>query len=66
VPLAADLAAGLQHLHSKGVVHRDLRPAHVLLDGEDVFFFQGLILGLIWEVKGDGPFCSIIWGRNRI
>jgi len=28
----ADVAAGLQHAHSKGVVHRDIKPSNLILD----------------------------------
>src|SRR5580765_3213282 len=32
--IAAELAAGLAHAHSRDVVHRDLKPANVLFDSE--------------------------------
>ena len=32
--LGVDLAGGLLHLHARGCLHCDLRPANVLLDGE--------------------------------
>jgi serine/threonine protein kinase len=31
VGIAADVAAGLAHLHASGVVHRDVRPLTVLV-----------------------------------
>jgi serine/threonine protein kinase len=32
--VAFAIAAGMNHLHSKGIVHRDLKPANVLLDAQ--------------------------------
>ena len=30
--LLSQVAAGLDHVHSRGLVHRDLKPANILLD----------------------------------
>jgi serine/threonine protein kinase len=32
--IAAGMAAGLSHLHARGLVHRDLKPANILFDEE--------------------------------
>jgi serine/threonine-protein kinase len=33
--IAMEIAAGLAHLHERGMVHRDLKPANVVFDEED-------------------------------
>jgi eukaryotic-like serine/threonine-protein kinase len=32
--VAADVAAGLEHAHSRGVIHRDLKPVNIWLDAD--------------------------------
>jgi hypothetical protein len=43
--LGRDLAAGLEHLHDRGVVHRDLSPGNVLLTPSGVVIAD---LGMAW------------------
>ena len=33
--LASQLACGVKHIHALGVLHRDLKPSHILLRYED-------------------------------
>lgn len=36
VPLALQACAGLQHAHNAGLVHRDVKPANLLVRGDDI------------------------------
>jgi serine/threonine protein kinase len=63
--LFADVAAGLQHVHERGLVHRDVKPANVMVrpDGRAVL----LDLGLAYspgEQLPDDP--SIVGGRGYV
>ncbi|GAB4836722.1 hypothetical protein Ancab_001636 [Ancistrocladus abbreviatus] len=53
--LSLDIARGMQHLHSQGILHRDLKSENLLL-GEDVCEgsrFWYLVLGVsVWQCEG--------------
>ncbi|PRW59606.1 kinase [Chlorella sorokiniana] len=48
--LGRDLAAAVQHLHSKGILHCDLKPSNILLDGNGRLRLGGLGISRRFEV----------------
>jgi hypothetical protein len=47
VPLVALLADGLAHVHSRGVVHRDVKPSNILLDRQGVPYLVDFGIALL-------------------
>jgi serine/threonine protein kinase len=47
VPLVALLADGLAHVHSRGVVHRDVKPSNILLDGQGLPYLSDFGIALL-------------------
>jgi serine/threonine protein kinase len=47
VPLVALLADGLAHVHSRGVVHRDVKPSNILLDRQGLPYLGDFGIALL-------------------
>ena len=55
VELVATVAEALHHAHKHGLVHRDIKPGNILLDGADKPFVADFGLALREEDVGTGP-----------
>ena len=55
VTWVATLADALHYAHTKGLVHRDVKPANVLLDGQQQAYLCDFGLALREEQYGQGP-----------
>ncbi|MCG8651435.1 MAG: serine/threonine protein kinase, partial [Pirellulales bacterium] len=60
--LMAQAARGLEHAHSKGVIHRDVKPANLLIDGEGVV--RLLDMGLALVSAGDDESLTVANNEN--
>ena len=56
VSLATQIAAGMQHAHDQGVVHRDLKPGNILLDNSNTPYVADF--GLAKREGGDRTIAS--------
>jgi serine/threonine protein kinase len=59
VDIMRQVLAGLRHLHSLGILHRDLRAANVLVESLDPIQVSFLLLSLSIAAEGQQAFSAI-------
>ncbi len=59
VDIMRQVVAGLRHLHSLGILHRDLRAANVLVESLDPVQVNFLLLSLSIAAEGQQVFSAI-------
>ncbi|MEZ6120515.1 MAG: protein kinase [Pirellulaceae bacterium] len=55
IQIVAQLAQALHYAHAQGVVHRDVKPANILIDAQDKAYLADFGIALQEEQWGDGP-----------
>jgi len=63
--MSRQIASGLKYLHEKGIVHGDLTPNNVLIDGNDKLCLADFGLSMILAESGNPTFNSCHAGNVR-
>lgn len=56
IPIALDIARGMEYVHSQGVIHRDLKPENILIDQD--FHMKLADFGIACEEVHCDPFAD--------